>query len=59
MKRLSDGRHGVRQTVQPPGVQPQTSISHVPAKHREARQMPVPGPGGQELEPGGLISRSN
>lgn len=62
MKRLSDGRHGVRQTIEPPGVQTQTSISHVPAKDKEARQIQppptkgVPGPTEEELEPAGLIS---
>lgn len=39
MNRLSDGRHGVRQTIQPPRVQTQTTIGHVAVKHREAHQM--------------------
>lgn len=39
MNRLSDGRHGVRQTIQPPRVQTQTTIGHVAAKHREVHQM--------------------
>lgn len=56
MERLSDGRHGVRQPIQPPGVQTQTSIGHVPAKHGEVHQ--IPGPSAEEPEPGGLTGQS-
>lgn len=38
MQRLSDGRHGVRQAIQPPGVHTQTAVRHVSAKHKEAHQ---------------------